>query len=151
MKRKYRPDFYTRLLVVATTIVAAMAAGITAGSASADPCGMVPPAYPGNDIPLARTGQQRTYVFYKDGVETIVIRPGFTGKVEEFGMLIPFPAPPAVRKVPDHIFPHIAAAVDPPEVVVNLRRLLVENTRRNFALQTASLSVTESRGVRVLR
>ena len=36
-------------------------------------------------------------------------------------MLIPFPAPPAIRKVPDHIFPHLAAAVDPPEVVVDLR------------------------------
>ena len=37
-------------------------------------------------------------------------------------MLIPFPAPPALRKVPDHIFPHLAAAVDPPEVVVDLRQ-----------------------------
>ena len=25
-----------------------------------------------------------TYVFYKNGVETFVIRPGFTGKVDEF-------------------------------------------------------------------
>ncbi|MEM7040940.1 MAG: DUF2330 domain-containing protein, partial [Bacteroidota bacterium] len=67
---------------------------------------------------MVRTGDQQTYVFYKDGVESFVIRPGYRGKVEEFGMLIPFPTPPALRKVSDNIFPHIAAAVDPPEVVV---------------------------------
>jgi hypothetical protein len=90
------------------------------GKLAADPCGMVPPIYPGQDVPLTRVGLQQTYVFYKDGVETFVIRPGFTGKVDEFGMLIPFPTPPAIRKVPDHIFGHIAATVDPPEVVVDL-------------------------------
>ena len=86
----------------------------------ADPCGMVPPVYVGPGTPITRVGEQQTYVFYKDGVETFVIRPGFKGKVDEFGMLIPFPEPPAIRKVPDHIFSHIAAAVDPPEVIVNL-------------------------------
>ena len=95
-------------------------AGLIAQPATADPCGMVPPIYPGEAIPLARVGLQQTYVFYKDSVETFVIRPGFTGKVDEFGMLIPFPTPPAIRKVPDHIFQHLAAAVDPPEVVVDL-------------------------------
>lgn len=91
----------------------------TVSSCFADPCGMVPPIYPG-PVPLARVGEQMTYVFFKDGIETFVIRPGFTGKVDEFGMLIPFPTPPAIRKVPDHIFPHIAAAIDPPEVVIDM-------------------------------
>ena len=91
-------------------------------SASADPCGMVPPVYVGDDIPIARVGEQKTYVFYKDGVETVVIRPGFEGKVEEFGMLIPFLAIPDLRKVSDNIFPHIAAAIDPPEVVIDVRQ-----------------------------
>jgi hypothetical protein len=90
-------------------------------SALADPCGMVPPIYTGPGIPITRVGPQRTYVFYKEGVETYVIRPGFSGKVGDFGMLIPFPTPPALRKVPDEIFSHIAAAVDPPEIVVDLR------------------------------
>jgi hypothetical protein len=36
-------------------------------------------------------------------------------------MLIPFPTPPAIRKVPDNIFEQITAAIDPPEVVVDLR------------------------------
>ena len=36
-------------------------------------------------------------------------------------MLIPFPTPPAIRKVPDQIFSHIAAAIDLPEVIVDLR------------------------------
>ena len=62
--------------------------------ASADPCGMVPPIYLGQGAPIARIGDQNTYVFFKDGVETFVIHPGFKGKVDEFGMLIPFPAIP---------------------------------------------------------
>lgn len=90
--------------------------------ASADPCGMVPPIYTGPGQPITRVGLQETYVFYKDGVETFVIRPGYEGKVDEFGMLIPFPKPPALRKMPDHTFTHIANAVDPPEVVVNVQQ-----------------------------
>ena len=62
--------------------------------ASADPCGMVPPIYVGQGTPIARIGDQNTFVFFKDGVETFVIHPGFKGKVDEFGMLIPFPAIP---------------------------------------------------------
>ncbi len=88
--------------------------------APADPCGMVPPIYLNQEIPIARVGLQKTYVFFKDGVESFVIRPGFTGKVDEFGMLIPFPNPPAIRKMPDDIFAHLDKAIDPPEVVVNL-------------------------------
>ncbi len=87
----------------------------------ADPCGMVPPVTVGDDVPLARIGIQKTYVFHHEGIETIVIRPGFRGKVEEFGMLIPFPNVPAIRKVSDNVFPHVAAAVDPPEYVLDLR------------------------------
>ena len=90
-------------------------------SSALDPCGMVPPIYTGPGVPIVRTGLQKTYVFYKDGVETFVIRPGFQGKVEDFGMLIPFPTPPALRKVPDNIFEQIDNAIDPPEVVVDLR------------------------------
>jgi len=97
--------------------------GVTAaGRAEADPCGMVPPVYVGPGTPIARTGDQNTYVFYKQDVETFVIHPGFTGKVEEFGMLIPFPAVPELRKVSDNIFPHLRAAIDPPEVVVRVGR-----------------------------
>jgi len=97
----------------------ALLLGIT-GTLAADPCGMVPPIYTGPGQAIERVGEQMTYVFYKDGVETFAIRPGFTGKVDEFGMLIPFPEPPALRKLPDHIFTHIANAIDPPEVVINL-------------------------------
>lgn len=87
----------------------------------ADPCGMVPPIYTGQGSPIARTGLQQTYVFFDKGVESFVIRPAFEGKVDNFGMLIPFPTAPALRKVPDNVFEQIAAAVDPPEVVVDLR------------------------------
>jgi hypothetical protein len=117
-------------------IVVLLVAGIASQRAGADPCGMVPPIYPGQQVPLTRTGLQQTYVFYKDGVETFVIRPGFTGKVDEFGMLIPFPTPPAIRKVPDHIFQHMAAAVDPPEVVVDLTPQPVAKFARRFKSET---------------
>ena len=102
--------------------------------AQADPCGMVPPIYVGDQIPIARIGLQQTYVFYKEGLETVVIRPGFKGNVDEFGMLIPFPSVPSLRKVSDNIFPHLDAAIDPPEVVVDLRwRLERRLSRRQFS------------------
>jgi hypothetical protein len=82
---------------------------------------MVPPIYLGKGPPITRIGLQQTYVYFHDGVESFVIRPGFQGKVDNFGMLIPFPSPPALRKVSDNVFDQIAAAVDPPEVVVDLR------------------------------
>lgn len=89
-------------------------------AAFADPCGMVPPIWEGEGPAITRVGAQITYVFYKDGVESFVIRPGFEGKVDEFGMLIPFPSPPALRKVDDDIFGQIARAIDPPTVTVDL-------------------------------
>jgi hypothetical protein len=104
-----------------TLLAVACLVAVTTAPAHADPCGMVPPIYLGEGVPIVRVGDQQTYVFYKDGVETFIIRPGFSGKVDEFGMLIPFPTPPAIRKVPDDVFAHIAAAIDPPEVIVDLR------------------------------
>ena len=82
---------------------------------------MVPPANLAAGQQIKRIGPQKTYVFFEDGIETFVIRPGYSGNVDEFGMLVPFPTPPAIRKVPDAIFEQIAAAVDPPEVVIDLR------------------------------
>lgn len=85
-------------------------------TASADPCGMVPPIrIADSNVPaIQRTGAQRTYVMFKDGVQTMALRPGFSGKIDEFGMLIPFPSPPALRKIDDDTFAHIEGAVDPP-------------------------------------
>lgn len=68
-----------------------------------------------------RVGDQLTYVFFKDGVEDIALRPGFKGKLNDFGMLIPFPTPPDIRKVPDPIFAHIEKAIEPPEIVIDMR------------------------------
>jgi Uncharacterized protein conserved in bacteria (DUF2330) len=110
--------------------------------AAADPCGMVPPIYVGPGTPIARIGDQNTYVFYKNGVETFVIHPAFKGKVEEFGMLIPFPAVPELRKVSDSIFPHVRAAIDPPEVVVYAynRRMMLFNARNKNGAELAKKS-----------
>ena len=111
-----------RLMVIGLMLITAIP---LAGIALADPCGMVPPIYIQDNSSLVRVGDQQTYVFHKDGLETFVIRPGFSGKVEDFGMLIPFPTPPAIRKAPENIFAHVAAAIDPPEVVIDLRRKYV--------------------------
>src|SRR5262245_50473257 len=109
-----------RLPMFRAMLVLMVVAG-ACGIAAADPCGMVPPIYVNDNTSLVRVGDEQTYVFYKDGIETFVIRPGFSGKVEDFGMLISFPTPPALRKVSEDIFPQIAKAIDPPEVVVDLR------------------------------
>ncbi len=89
--------------------------------APADPCGMVPPIYTDGQSPIVRSGLQETFVSYRNGVESFVIRPGYEGKIDNFGMLIPFPTPPSIRKVHDDIFSQIKNAIDPPEVVVDLR------------------------------
>ena len=107
---------------------------LLSGDALADPCGMVAPvALPAIDpttvnptVALSRAGPQKTYVFFKDGIETIVIRPGFSGRLSEFGMLVALPSPPAIRKVPEDVFAQIAAAIDPPEVIVDLRTSIFE-------------------------
>lgn len=105
---------------ILASIVSLVALVVISAPLFSDPCGMVPPIYTGPGTPIARTGLQQTYVFFDDGVESFVIRPGFEGKVDNFGMLIPFPTAPALRKVPDSVFDQIAAAVDPPEVVIDL-------------------------------
>ncbi len=110
-----------------TTILATLAMSLgSMAPASADPCGMVPPPPPlelATSATIERIGVQKTYVAHSKGMETMVLRPGFQGNVEEFGMLIPFPSPPALRKVDDNIFSHIAAAIDPPEVIARVQRV----------------------------
>ena len=120
-------------LIMTTMIVAVL----VASTLKADPCGMVPPIWTGGQSPITRIGLQKTYVFHKDGVETFVIRPGFSGNVDNFGMLIPFPSPPELRKVPDSIFEQVANAVDPPEVVVDLRIQRMMMRRGALAAPTA--------------
>lgn len=105
-----------------------LAAALLPTSALADPCGMVPPISVPNGVTgpaIERTGAQRTWVSFKDGVQTMALRPGFVGKVEEFGMLIPFPAVPALRKLDDATFPHLEGAIDPPSVTVRFQQMYV--------------------------
>jgi hypothetical protein len=122
--------------------------------ASADPCGMVPPIYVGqNGATIKRTGPQKTYVFFKDGVEDIVLRPGYSGNVEEFGMLVALPSAPELRKVPDEIFTHLANAVDPPEVVIDLRPRPKPTYRNRYSEMSVAKSAPppEEDSVRVLK
>ena len=98
-----------------------LTAALLGAEAAADPCGMVPPVhFGGGQGQLQRSGPQRTYVSFRDGLETMALRPGFTGDVDEFGMLIPFPSPPAVRKIADETFAAIENAIDPPRIVVQV-------------------------------
>ncbi len=102
-------------------VIPALAAlALVAGDVRADPCGMVPPISVGGDAPIRRDGAQRTYVSFRGGMETMALRPGFVGEVEEFGMLIPFPSPPAIRKIDDDTFAHIETAIDPPRINVQI-------------------------------
>ncbi len=122
------------------TIFFSVVAGLVIlAQVKADPCGMVPPIFIGDQSPITRIGLQKTYVFHKDGVETFVIRPGFSGKVDNFGMLIPFPNPPELRKVADDTFDQIANAIDPPEVVVDLRVRMKMMARGGAAVPEAAV------------
>ncbi|RIK80743.1 MAG: hypothetical protein DCC68_10330 [Planctomycetota bacterium] len=120
-----QPPCFSAFLPVVAAVAIWLAIAVPV---AADPCGMVPPIYLAGGSPITRVGLQKTYVFYKNGVETFIIRPGFSGKVDEFGMLIPFPTPPAIRKVPDDVFAHVAAAIDPPEVIVDLHPKPADDT-----------------------
>ena len=89
----------------------------------ADPCGMVPPvSLDGEEQVIERVGEQKTYVFRKGDLQTVVIHPGFEGNVDEFGMLIPFPTVPALRKMPDNVFEQLTMAVEPPTIDYWVRR-----------------------------
>ncbi|MFT7521331.1 MAG: hypothetical protein ACI9MC_003482, partial [Kiritimatiellia bacterium] len=118
-------NWTTKLLLCASL-------AIPSSLAHADPCGMVPPMRLPPTIKsysevIRRSGVQTTYVAYSNGIETMVLRPGFSGKTDQFGMLIPFPSPPAIRKTADDTFQHIAAAIDPPRVKVDLNpRMIME-------------------------
>lgn len=133
-------------IVVWNMVVWSMFGGM--GVSSADPCGMVPPPYTGAGIPITRVGPQKTYVFYKNGMQSIVLRPAFAGKVDNFGMLIPFPTPPSIRKVPDSIFAQIAAAIDPPEIPVYLWRRRFRGYYPMAKPSAPALAVTQGARVR---
>lgn len=108
-------------IAAALAVLVALAATVTTQPVpivKADPCGMVPPLYAGKAPQIERTGLKKTYVFYKNGIETFAIKPGFKGKLSEFGMLVPVPSTPSIKKIADKTFEHIDAAIDPPEIEV---------------------------------
>ena len=120
---------------------------LLASLADADPCGMVPPLNvdvgPGV---LQRDGAQRTYVMHSRGIQTLALRPGFTGSVDDFGMLIPFPSVPAIRKIDDQTFAHIEAAVDPPTMDIQILDPMVLEMARGggrFPAATKSTAAPE--------
>jgi hypothetical protein len=115
---------------------------LAGADATADPCGMVPPLHISPNqaaAPIQRIGAQRTYVFFRDGIETIALRPGFQGSIDEFGMLSPFPSPPAIRKIDDDTFAHIEGAITPPEVDVFIQdpHVISPSTRSGMATRSS--------------
>ncbi len=124
------------------SVVALMCLWPAVRPAHSDPCGMVPPLILIDNKPaIERVGKQKTYVLYKDGVETMVLRAGFSGKVDSFGMLIPFPTVPAIRKVDENIFAQLASAVDPPEVIA-----YVQQAQPNWAVRSSAAPSAAGRG-----
>ncbi len=142
-------NFRSSIAICALTLLLIAVASL----APADPCGMVPPIYTDGQSPIVRTGLQQTFVSYRNGVESFVIRPGYEGNIDNFGMLIPFPTPPSIRKVHDDIFAQIQNAVDPPEVVVDLRpQVLYKSARGGGAQQIHSgLAIEKKKEVEVIR
>ncbi|MHC4840817.1 MAG: DUF2330 domain-containing protein [Planctomycetota bacterium] len=142
------------------TLILSALALMLAPFVMADPCGMVPPIYrgPGPVPVLERQGLQKTYVFYKDGIETFAVRPGFRGDVKDFGMLIPVPSVPSLRKIADDTFAHIAAAIDPPEIDVYVydREMLGmggggRGWARKSGAPTADAAVEEEHTIRLVK
>jgi hypothetical protein len=134
-----------KYLVVALLIGLVTAAG-------ADPCGMVPPiSLDGDDNVIERVGEQKTYVFRKGDLQTVVIHPGFQGNVDQFGMLIPFPTVPSLRKMPDNVFEQLAHAVEPPVIDYWIHRPMPKGAFRSTAgapaLALQSHSMDEDRVV----
>jgi uncharacterized protein DUF2330 len=134
-----------RILVIALLVGLIAAAG-------ADPCGMVPPiSLDGDANVIERVGDQKTYVFRKGDLQTVVIHPGFQGNVDQFGMLIPFPTVPALRKMPDNVFEQLANAVEPPVIDYWVHRPMPKGAYRSapsasgLSLETAA--ATEDRVV----
>ena len=106
----------------------------------ADPCGMVPPvSLDGEEQVIERVGEQKTYVFRKGDLQTVVIHPGFEGNVDEFGMLIPFPTVPALRKMPDNVFEQLTMAVEPPTIDYWVRRPMPAGATRSAASPSLEL------------
>ena len=113
---------------------------------------MVPPiSLDGGDAQIKRVGEQKTYVFHKDGMETIVIHPGFTGSVDQFGMLIPFPSVPSLRKVPENVFPQLENALDPPVIIHHFALWEEDERSRDDGGLVLSAVKTEKKKVRVLK
>ena len=118
--------------------------------AFADPCGMVPPVQLTPGVPqLTRVGDQMTYVFFREGIQDIVLRPGFKGSVTNFGMLIPFPVAPELRKVSDDIFTHIKKAIDPP--VIRIELIVRDAKREQAVMKMADSSELRFGTVKILK
>ena len=117
-----------------------------ASMALSDPCGMVPPigVSTGPGV-LQRDGVQRTYVMHSNGVETLALRPGFKGNVDEFGMLIPFPSVPEIRKIDDDTFAHIEGAIEPPKMTVNVMDYMPMPVKSSRGGGPATTSVAPTR------
>ncbi|MEE2828782.1 MAG: DUF2330 domain-containing protein [Myxococcota bacterium] len=139
--------FHTLTALLSTLLLATLS---LPGEGRTDPCGMVPPiSVTGGAAPeLERTGAQRTWVMFDQGVETIALRPGFEGNVEDFGMLIPFPSPPAIRKISDDTFAQLEAAIDPPtlEVRIEERRRPRRLSRRSGSFAVPNSEPVEDEG-----
>ena len=50
------------------------------------------------------SGDQRLFLFHRNGVQHLILENGFKGQARDFGLLLPLPSPPEVKKVDRQFF-----------------------------------------------
>ena len=117
--------------------------------------GLLPPAAaPRADLPVlvapasaatvpARSGIQRTYVFHRAGVQSVVIQPVLAAPGGAFGLLLAVPEAPAVLQAPADLFPQLAAAAEPPELQFDAGVLRARLRQLGYSGSTGGLSELE--------
>ena len=67
---------------------------------------------------IERCGVQRRLAFHRAGVQSLIVQPVLRAPTGPVALLIAVPSAPTVQQLGRRFFDHVAAAVDPPEVVV---------------------------------
>lgn len=68
----------------------------------------------GRERSLVNEPAQKAMVMVRNGVETLVISPGFTGKAADFAWIVPVPKRPRVAIVKGALFHELAMLIEPP-------------------------------------
>lgn len=64
------------------------------------------------------TDETRVFVSYKEGEETFIVQPDFSGTAKQFGVVLPFPARPDITAAPNTFFDELSTLVKPSQLMV---------------------------------